>query len=722
MQGRYHTPSIGERHQVSHLPPLPPPSGLGTRFARKPPHPAAAAAAGVAALVNTSRGSSSTPLSSTLSSPSPDDTLARAASDSSKGDEKSCEAAKLPPTQSLPSQDTVEEGSSAAGMGTATAGTVVLPAPLSAGMGDVLSRGMAINHDEPGSDDAAERILSPLPKTHVLTPSRAELSAPAAAPVVEPGSAPATSLNAGTEAIRAGVIEDAQVSAEKNSRSSEMLSSVEVNSLRALGLAPGKGATGMQGLDPATDGSKSRVQTEPVLDQAMEDTTTTESVGLSSVVSEEADEEDRNLNLVIGLRQQEEQQQPSPMDVIMDTRPCTSPSSSLSSLSPPILTSTFAENGEDDEQKSLSATSPRQCRGGGGQDDDVTLPAVVSPNPGEPRRLCPLEGLMMRGDKQASLGGGRSALQEVATVGVAGASSSAPKSSLEPGHAVVKIKQLPGSLPQPTTTTSTAVTKDIAPTIADTVGAGTRSGGRSEGLDSSGHSRGSSGKLASEEGGGITKDNHTIPPDLSFDDVAELVWDPRAGSKPRGMVEASRGRPGRGDDERLALERAMWDRDSALLARVAPAYAEKAMQVLQMHRHDVERAAQMLTVRHGIPVVGLSSVRKTRNASAEQQAVAASARPGWPLGRLCWRDGQGGGGGTGGTGSGGGASGAAGGGKTDAQGVTREEAKAANDAFMRHGRDLNAVTKALGWKKSRVVEYYYGVWKFSPGYQVTEKM
>ena len=60
--------------------------------------------------------------------------------------------------------------------------------------------------------------------------------------------------------------------------------------------------------------------------------------------------------------------------------------------------------------------------------------------------------------------------------------------------------------------------------------------------------------------------------------------------------------------------------------------------------------------------------------------------------------------------------------KTDAQNVTREEARRAADAFMRYGRNLNGVAKALGWKKSRVVEYYYCVWKFSPGYQVIAEL
>ncbi|CAN0483046.1 unnamed protein product [Ectocarpus sp. 12 AP-2014] len=261
-------------------------------------------------------------------------------------------------------------------------------------------------------------------------------------------------------------------------------------------------------------------------------------------------------------------------------------------------------------------------------------------------------------------------------------------------------------------------------------------------------------------------------PDLSFEDVAELVWDPRSGPKPRGAAEA-RGPRGAAAANRSPLEQAMWGRDSALLERVAPAHAEKSMQVLQMHRHDVERAAQMLTVRHGIHVVGLSSVRTTRNKRAEQQQqqqqqffLNPAARPpsssfpaaggssgssgggggggGRSSGRASFEGWQaaaaprappaakpvgtaspthGGASGPGGGGGGGGAVAAAGGAprcgkKADAQGVTREEAKLAGDAFMRHGRDLNAVQKALGWKRNRVVEYYYCVWKFSPAYQV----
>ena len=244
-------------------------------------------------------------------------------------------------------------------------------------------------------------------------------------------------------------------------------------------------------------------------------------------------------------------------------------------------------------------------------------------------------------------------------------------------------------------------------------------------------------------GGGVDCTSGFTSPELSFEDVAELVWDPRSGPKPRrDGSRASRG----------SVERAMWERDSALLERVAPAHAEKAMQVLQMHRHDVERAGHMLMVRHGIPVVGLSSVRTTRNSRAEQQAASNSTTSGPSLtAGLAWRGssanvrggGSGGGGSNGGGGGKGGGTGACGarppaaaaaaaaGGvaaaglaaraatkKTDAQNVTREEARQAADAFMRHGRNLNAVAEALGWKKNRVVEYYYTVWKFSPAYQV----
>lgn len=230
--------------------------------------------------------------------------------------------------------------------------------------------------------------------------------------------------------------------------------------------------------------------------------------------------------------------------------------------------------------------------------------------------------------------------------------------------------------------------------------------------------------------------NNNVAPDLYFDDVAELMWDPRAGPKPRFIPEAGGAAGARGEADRLALERAMWDRDSTLIERVAPAHAEKAMQVLQMHRHDVERAAQMLTVRHGIPVQGLSSVRTTRHSRAEQQAASNTARSGAPLpSGLAWRGvpsaAYGCGGGTSGGGSGSSAGTVAGwqsaavatprgvgAKKTDAQGITREEARLAGDAFMRYGRDLNAIAKVLDWKKSRVVEYYYCVWKFSPAYQV----
>ncbi|CAM9267447.1 unnamed protein product, partial [Scytosiphon promiscuus] len=184
-------------------------------------------------------------------------------------------------------------------------------------------------------------------------------------------------------------------------------------------------------------------------------------------------------------------------------------------------------------------------------------------------------------------------------------------------------------------------------------------GGSSSSSSSSGVGSGSPSRGSVRSGADALARSPPPPPpppprDLTFEDVAELVWDPRSGPKPRGVAEA-RG-PGGTIANRRALERAMWERDSTLLERVAPAHAEKAMQVLQMHRHDVERAAQMLTVRHGIHVVGLSSVRTTRNKRAEQQqqqqqqALHPSSRP---LSALTGRSGGGGGGGGSGRSSGG---------------------------------------------------------------------
>lgn len=248
-----------------------------------------------------------------------------------------------------------------------------------------------------------------------------------------------------------------------------------------------------------------------------------------------------------------------------------------------------------------------------------------------------------------------------------------------------------------------------------------------------------------------------VSPDLSLDDLAELVWHPRAGARPRGLeppsaaqIRAGRiGAVGQENDDatrdRVArLEKAVWDRDSALLEKVAPAHMEKAMQVIHTCRHDVERAAQMLTVRLGIQVEGLG-IRQTRNSrmGKKQQASHCSRKPS-PIGTgLAWR-GNGvsagaPGGGSDGSGACGGASGGNGAGastagdaatgrgvvggsrKADAQGFTREETKMAGDTFMRYGRDLNAVTKVLGWKKGRVVEHYYCIWKYSPAYQVSGK-
>lgn len=233
--------------------------------------------------------------------------------------------------------------------------------------------------------------------------------------------------------------------------------------------------------------------------------------------------------------------------------------------------------------------------------------------------------------------------------------------------------------------------------------------------------------------------NNKTPSDMSLDDVAELLWDPRAGPKPKCLYTRAATIGDGGADEPASRaeveERAMWERDSMLLDRVPQAHMEKAMQVLQACRHDAERAAQMLTVRHGIPVVGLGGIRTTRHSRADQPSVPV-AQPGF----LAWHGAPGmGAGGTGvngaagSTGNSGGANAALGGGSqsntalhtarfmgrtVDLQGFSREETKAAGDAFMRFGRDLDAVKAALGWKKSRVVEYYYCVWKFSPAYQV----
>lgn len=216
---------------------------------------------------------------------------------------------------------------------------------------------------------------------------------------------------------------------------------------------------------------------------------------------------------------------------------------------------------------------------------------------------------------------------------------------------------------------------------------------------------GESGGIESCCGGGMSNVCEVAPPslkappipDLSFEDVAEMVWDPRSGPKPKGAGDGKKDENAR----RLAVERTMWERDSTLLGRVAPAHMEKAMQVLQTCRHDVEKAAQMLSVRHGIHVIGLSNVRKTRHSLAEQQAAVVDGMEGLE--------------------SGSGADAAslrALGKKTDAQGYSREEISLAGKAFMQHGRNLDKVTKELGWKKNRVVNYYYCVWKYSPAYQV----
>ncbi|CAM9222587.1 unnamed protein product, partial [Discosporangium mesarthrocarpum] len=228
----------------------------------------------------------------------------------------------------------------------------------------------------------------------------------------------------------------------------------------------------------------------------------------------------------------------------------------------------------------------------------------------------------------------------------------------------------------------------------------------------------------------MTPPRDAIADSLYFSDFADVVWDPRPPPR-RKVGEAGAGTEAEDGPEALAEAKALWQRDSDLLQRVAPVHAEKAMQVLQACRHDIERASQVLTVRHGIQVHGMPVTRTTRRSQwapptplplpctiparlqppTEPPHVHSTRRPTPGMAEA-----------GGGEGRGGWAGPRAGFrvmvDRPDAEGYTREEVKQATEAFMRCGRDLVAVAAALGWQRSRVVEYYYRVWKFSPAYQV----
>ncbi|CAM9354401.1 unnamed protein product [Choristocarpus tenellus] len=205
----------------------------------------------------------------------------------------------------------------------------------------------------------------------------------------------------------------------------------------------------------------------------------------------------------------------------------------------------------------------------------------------------------------------------------------------------------------------------------------------------------------------------------AFSDIAELVWSPRPPLPRRknvggdGTGDACKGSPEAAD----AVTAAAWARDSDLLRRLAPAHVEKAMQVLQVCRHDPDRAAQVLSVRHGIKVDGMGVARTTRNTcGGEGLGLPLSSSPATGVQAVevqSPRASFGGGGSWGGVGYGGVATDT-----PDAQGFRREEVSRANEAFVQHGRNLDAVALLLGWRKNRVVDYYYRVWKFSPSYQV----
>lgn len=799
MQGKYHKPLIGDRHQVSHLPPLPPPS---RPWAGILPGAAAAAAAATAAAAEVK-----TPPSSSLGSSAVVDGGERTTC-SSKPTAPLPLPAKLP--MELENEQTVEGAATAAAVSPLPATTVLsvtasgpstaAPALEKAVLGSTGS-GPAAAHDPAGRAPSYPLPL-PSPGTPMVEVAPCGNDRPeaerAAVTVTTESAAAAT----GSESGDSSPTGDAKPPAAVSALPSMQEDSTRVDSLAVDSPTVSDGAVATPMMDVTTEnvpGGETSSRGEPAGAIGVENVNISAEVAVATTtpavpaatpptpppVVNQSCEESRDVAVSTSASSHGPVQSSSvPCPVAMavaavtekltaavsmaaDNTPAASGShipvpagdgehkGKLSpeldaSASPTVQQSKAA--GSKNNRRSSQAADSYSVEGweGAGSTPALSPDAPEPPEPSSPVKSVPVPALA------SAVGDGSSA----STQKPAGAVAAATKEEVVVVVSAGATRS--AGTPPPSVTVSAgvspALTRPASPTVAGRkrrlpVG-GSGSGGNGGGGGGMGAGISGSGRCSTGRGGG-KGGSCTLPPpppppppmalpEVPFEDVAELVWDPRSGPKPRGVAEA-RGQAGTAAGKQ-ALERAMWDRDSTLLERVAPAHAEKSMQVLQTCRHDVERAAQTLTVRHGIHVVGLSSVRTTRNKRAEQQALSPAVRR--HCSSLAGSRSGGGGGASGGMGSSS-SSGASFEGwqsavvsttttgsvparlvsaapaaasrgckQTDAQGVTREAAKLAGDAFMRYGRDLNAVQKALGWKKKEVVEYYYCVWKYSPAYQV----
>lgn len=774
MQGTYQTPLVGDNRQVSHLPPLPPPS---RPWGRVPPGAAAAAATADA----TAAAQAKSPPSSSL--------VDRSALVDVR-ERTTC--GKLPAELSAELSAAAErENEQIAGAVAAATGS---PLPAAAGSSTASSPSTVAPglqqpvHDKQGNGIAAARNtaglapLFPLPAPSTPTvvevaPSiddRPEESEYAAVAVTTENAAAAATGSGGSSSTGIGDPLAAMLAlASTRARAARLAVESPVDSSGAVPTRTvGRPADGIGGGETSCRGEPAdSIKTEnigksvsamhvatppPIVDQSSgEGGKVADSTSTGSVVSAAVAAVTEKLTAVVSMAADKPACSQLPVPAGGGEHRVKLSTEIGTSASPTAQHSNTAGSKGSVRSSCSPGYSVEGWEGAG--TTPASLPAACeSPEPSSSLKGAPVPTLA------SAAGGDSSASPQVP----AGATAAATKDEAVVAVPAAAISS--AGRPRPWATVSEEVSAaSIRPTSSIVagrkrklpMGATQRGGGGSVGGGGGGIGAASncgSGRRSSGRGGGHSGTRTLLPPppppplplpELAFEEVAELVWDPRSGPKPRGAAEA-RGQAGTAASK-SALERAMWDRDSTLLERVSPVHMEKSMQVLQTCRHDVERAAQTLTVRHGIHVVGLSSVRTTRNKRAEQQALSPGAARRCPSlagtgSGGCGGSGGGGGGGSGGTGSGGAsfegwqsaavsattattpvrAAAAAvvvaprGCKQADAQGVTREGAKLAGDAFMRHGRDLNAVQKALGWPRNKVVEYYYCVWKYSPAYQV----
>ena len=264
----------------------------------------------------------------------------------------------------------------------------------------------------------------------------------------------------------------------------------------------------------------------------------------------------------------------------------------------------------------------------------------------------------------------------------------------------------------------------MAAAMEEGKGAGEGKGkGRARGvektLEASGAAQEGDAGALEAEGGGTTSGGGTpeqedkpLLPSM-FEEFGEVVW------KPKDLAR---------DEEKSR---------SSFLERVPPVHTEKALRALHQARHNTRMAEKLLHEQHGISLP-----------PPEKQAELSSGDG---------PQGTGGGGGGGGGGSeaealiqhgirlsppkkqvesaanrapetsGGGGGGGGANVSTQRQDYTKAtgdytkaEVERAKRAFIKHGRNLDAVKMELGWTKSAVVEYYYHVWKRTTDYLVSE--